>query len=237
MYNWAIGTHEFNITESPVARLRPKDLIGVREARERTLTDAELRSVWNAAGVMGYPYGSVFRMLILTGQRENEVARMRWSEVDEKKSLWVIPSSRMKGGRTHVIPLAPEALTLLKSLHRFGRGDHVFTTTAGEKPINGFSKAKQRIDKLSSVDGWRIHDLRRTMRTHLSALPVQDVVRELVIAHAQKGLHKVYDQHAYLNEKRDCLKLWEQSLMAIVEPSPTGIPNLAEEQAKRATAP
>jgi hypothetical protein len=71
--------------------------------------------------------------------------------------------------------------------------------------------------------GWKIHDLRRSMRTHLSALPVQDVVREAVIAHARPGLHKVYDQHSYEDEKRQCLELWERRLLAIVEPPPSNV--------------
>ena len=97
---------------------------------------------------------------------------------------------------------------------RFTAGGSVFSTTAGAKSINGFSKAKARVDRLSGVENWKIHDLRRTMRTHLSALPVQDLVRELVIAHAKPGLHKVYDQHAYQAEKRECLELWEAAIIS-----------------------
>jgi integrase len=104
--------------------------------------------------------------------------------------------------------------------------------------VNGFSKVKRRIDGLISgerirlgmqskesgngdgaIAGWVFHDLRRTMRTHLSALPVQDMVRELVIAHTKKGLHRVYDQHAYRDEKRECMTLWEAKLRSIVEPA------------------
>jgi Arm DNA-binding domain/Phage integrase central domain len=78
LFNWAVGTHEFGIQTSPVAQLKPKDLIGKREARDRTLRDDELRAVWNAAGVMHYPYGPLFKLLILTGQREREIADMCW---------------------------------------------------------------------------------------------------------------------------------------------------------------
>jgi integrase len=230
LFNWAIGTHQFGIHASPVERLSPKDLIGKREARERTLSDDELRAVWNTAGVIGYPYGYVFRLLILTGQREREVADMRWSEVDFDKKLWTIPAERMKGGRAHEVPLAPEALALIERLPRFSGGESVFTTTGGAKPVNGFSKAKTRMDKLSGVASWVIHDLRRTMRTHLSALPVQDLVRELVIAHARPGLHKVYDQYSFQDEKRRCLELWEARLLSIFDPPPTEIANLFEER-------
>jgi integrase len=222
LFNWAIAQHEFGIETSPVERLKPTDLIGKREARERTLTDAELRAVWEAADRMGYPYGPVFRLLIFTGQREREVADMTWSEVDLDRRLWTIPADRMKGGRAHEVPLSPAAVALLESLPRFTAGDFVFSTTAGAKSVNGFSKGKARIDRLSGVADWKIHDLRRTMRTHLSALPVQDLVRELVIAHAKPGLHKVYDKHTYEAEKRDCLERWEKRLLTIVEPPPAG---------------
>ena len=233
LFNWAIGTHQFGIDVSPVERLSPKDLIGKRESRERTLSDDELRAVWNAAAAMGYPYGHVFRLLILTGQREREVADMRWSEVDFDKKLWTIPADRMKGGRAHEVPLAAGALALLRELPRFASGECAFTTTEGAKPINGFSKAKARMDKLSGVADWVIHDLRRTMRTHLSALPVQDLVRELVIAHAKPGLHKVYDQHAYQDDKRSCLEFWAARLMPIVEPPSVEVADLAKERERR----
>jgi integrase len=82
--------------------------------------------------------------------------------------------------------------------------------------VNGFSKAKARADRLSGVADWKIHDLRRTMRTGLSALPVEDLVRELVIAHAKPGLHQVYDLHTYQDEKRRCLELWEHRLLSTV---------------------
>jgi integrase len=217
LFNWAIGTHQFGIQTSPVAQLKPKDLIGKREARERTLLNDELRAVWNATGDMGYPYGPLFRLLCLNGQREREVADLRWAEIDFVQRLWTVPAERMKGDRAHEVPLTPIAFDLLQSLPRWSLGDFVFSTTGGAKPVNGFSKAKARIDKLSGVTDWVIHDLRRTVRTHFSALPVQDLVRELVIAHAKPGLHKVYDQHAYQEEKRECLALWERRLLSIVK--------------------
>ncbi len=253
IYSWAIGTNEFSVNTSPCDRLRPADLIGKREARDRILTDVELLAVWHACGgpvtaahlkearrrdgarktgaPLGYPYGPLFRLMILTGQREREVADVQWSEVDFDNALWTIPASRMKGDRAHIVPLAPDALTLLKSLPRF-QGDFVFTTTGGTKSVNGFSKAKARLDAASGVSGYVLHDLRRTVRTHFSALPVQDLVREAVIAHARPGLHKVYDLHSYEAEKRQCLELWEQRLRGIVVPkAPAQVTDIEAERA------
>ncbi len=257
MYRWAIGTCEFGVTSSPLALLRPDDLIGRREVRNRVMSDDELRTIWQAgawtyseprkpqarlrvaadAPELGFPYGPLVRMLILTGQRKREVGDMTWSEIDFNKALWTIPAERMKGKRTQVVPLAPEALVLLKSLPRFSGGDYVFTTTMGAKPVNGFGKLKGRLDKLCGVQKWVFHDLRRTMRTHLSALPVQDLVRELVIAHAKPGLHRVYDLHAYEAEKRECLTLWEQRLRGILAPKPPAeVADLAEARSARLAA-
>jgi integrase len=233
LYSWAIGTNEFAVLSSPVASLRPTDLIGKREARDRVLADLELRAVWDAADGMGFPYGSLIRLLILTGQREREVADITWPEVDFDRALWTVPATRMKGAGAHEIPLAPEALALLRSLPRFTAGDHVFTTTAGSKAVNGFSKAKGRVDALSGVAGWKFHDLRRTMRTHLSALPIEDRVREQMIAHAQPGLHKVYDLHRYEAEKRRGFELWEQRLRGILNPALSDVTDIAAERDRR----
>lgn len=241
LFNWAIGTHEFGISASPVERLSPRDLIGKRDGRERILAEAELRLVWSATEAMGYPYGPLIRMLILTGQRLREVADMRWAEVDFDKRLWTVPAERMKGGRAHEVPLAPEAIALLGALPRFtGGGDFVFTTT-GVRPVNGFSKAKTRLDRLAAgtadkLAPWVFHDLRRTMRTQLSALPVEDLVRELVIAHARPGLHKVYDQHSYRDEKRRCLELWERRLEGILNPAPASVTDIRSVRDHRAAA-
>ena len=231
LYNWAIGTHEFGIAASPVERLKPKSLIGERLARERILSEVELAAVWNASKGEGYPFGTVLQLLIMTGQREREIADMSWTEVDIERRLLTIPAGRMKGGRAHEVPLAPMAVELLKALPRWS-GDFVFTTTCGQKSVGGFAKVKERIDKLSGVKGWVFHDLRRTMRTHLSALPVQDLVRELVIAHAKPGLHRVYDLHTFQDEKRHCLELWEKRLLSIVEPPPDNVADLRRVRAR-----
>ena len=224
LFSWAVAQHGYGLTESPAEKLKPKDMIGRKVLRQRVLTDTELRALWQAAGKLGYPYGEVFRMLTLTGQRKSEVAEARWREFDLDKKLWVIPAERMKGDAAHIVPLTDDVLALLEELPRFKKGDHVFSTTFGATPVNGFSKSKKRLDNAMAaeldgpVDPFVIHDIRRTMRTGLSALPIPDRVRELVIAHAQPGLHKVYDQHAYEQEKRHALELWAQRLRHIVSP-------------------
>jgi integrase len=235
LFNWAIARGVYGLRErSPCDRMKPKEVIGKKALRQRVLKNDELRAFWRATESAGYPYGPLFRMLALTGQRKSEVAGARWREFDVEKRLWVIPAERMKMDAAHVVPLTDEVLALLAQLPRFKQGDRLFSTTFGAKPVNGFSKAKELLDRRMLValrEGeehpdeielppFVIHDIRRTMRTGLSALPVPDMVRELVIAHARPGLHKVYDQYAYLDEKRHALELWAARLRSIVDPPP-----------------
>jgi len=244
LFNWAIGRGVYGIESSPCDRMKPKDVIGRKALRSRVLNDDELRALWRAADRMGYPFGPLYRLLMLTGQRKSEVSDARWPEFDLAKKLWTIPAERMKADAAHVVPLTDETIAILKSLPTFKKGEHLFSTTFGVKPVSGFSKAKARLDRtmlrtwraLGRVAGadrrgktfedWVIHDIRRTVRTGLSALPVPDLVRELVIAHAKAGMHKVYDQYAYLDEKRRALELWAQRLRGIVEPAPSNVVRL-----------
>jgi integrase len=185
-----------------IERRNPENLIGRREPWERILTDAEARAAWRGTDGLGFPYGPLIRMLILTGRRAREIADMTWTEVHFGKALLTGPARRMTNNRTHELVLARDAKAPLPSLPRLDGGDHVFSATSGLKAVNGFSKAKQRTDRLSGVSNWKYRDLRGSVRTHLSALPVQDNVRELVNAHAQKGPHKVHDRHSYRDETR-----------------------------------
>jgi integrase len=228
LFNWAIERGTYGLESSPCDRMHPSRLIGPKEPRTRILKDVELWALWEAAERMGYPFGSLVQVLMLTGQRRSEVAEARWSEIDLDRNLWSIPAARMKADAVHVVPLTPDVIAILEKLPRFHKGDYLFSTTMGARPVSGFSKTKQRLDKemlteLDNLEPWVIHDVRRTMRTGLSALPVPDLVRELVIGHGKPGLHKVYDQHAYIDEKRHALELWAARLRDIVTPSPPNV--------------
>jgi integrase len=153
--------------------VKPNEIIGAREARQRVLTDSEIRTLWKSTESLGYPALTFVRMLLLTGQRLREVAEAKWGEFDLDNGLWVIPPERMKGDAAHEVPLAPAAVELLKSLPRW-HSDFVFSTTSGLRPIAGFSAMKRRIDASmpEPIAPWRFHDLRSTMRTGLGALSV-----------------------------------------------------------------
>jgi integrase len=141
--------------------------------------------------------------------------------------VWVIPSERFKSERQNLVPLSDDACALLETLPRWPAGDLLFTTTQGKKPVGGFSKAKARLDALMAEqlgappEKFVVHDVRRTVRTRLSALRVPEVVAEMVMGHAPKGMASVYDQHHYEPEMREALEKWSGLLRTIVEPTPT----------------
>ena len=94
--------------------------------------------------------------------------------------------------------------------------------------------AKQRLDAISGVTGWVFHDLRRTVRTRISAIPAEEHVREALLAHGRRGIQAHYDQHKYRDEKRDLLERWEKVLLSIVDPPPSDVTDLDQVRAQRA---
>jgi integrase len=216
LFNWAVGRDL--MAASPCDRVKAAELHGAPEARDRVLGDDEIRQVWGAAQLTPYPYGPLVRLLILTGQRRDEIASLRWSEVDLDRALIVIGPERMKGKVGHSVPLSPAAVEILRSLPPFAGSDFVFSGQTGPRPFSGFSKAKARLDRtVGDIAPFTLHDLRRTVRTRLAELGITPFIGELVIGHTQKGVHAVYDLHRYEKEKREALLKWEARLFAIVE--------------------
>jgi integrase len=205
VFNYAVD--EEHIEHSPCDRVSARRLIGERGVRQRVLNDDELRKLWRASERIGYPYGLLWQLLLATGQRRSDVALACWSEFDFDKALWAIPPERFKSNSAHIVPLSDLAVSLLKSIPR--DGDRLFH-------VNGFGKAKKRLDRFMGMPPpFVIHDLRRTVRTRLSALTTYEVA-ELAIGHGKKGLQRVYDQHEYLDEMRAALTAWSERLSGIV---------------------
>ena len=197
--------------------------------RDRYLKPDEIKAVWQAWDAMGYPFGDVGKVLLTTAQRLNEVAQMKWAEIDRDNALWVIPGERTKSGREMEVPLSSLALEILDTLPRFANDGtaFMFTTTSGRRPVSGFSKMKARTDDLSDVTNWRLHDLRRTARTGLAEIGVPQIVAEKVLNHAERNLLvRTYDRHEYADEKRDALERWASRLREIIEPPPENVVKL-----------
>ncbi|HEV3158874.1 MAG TPA: integrase arm-type DNA-binding domain-containing protein, partial [Xanthobacteraceae bacterium] len=134
LYNWAIDQQVYaGLESSPCDRLKPAAIIGEKKLRNRILSDPELRGAWIAADRLGYAYGPLFKLLMLTGARKSEVAEARWSEFDLAKKLWTIPAERIKADAAHIVPLSDDAVALLESLPR-GDGDCLFSVNGGNSP-------------------------------------------------------------------------------------------------------
>jgi integrase len=215
LFRWAVGR---GILETnPMAHL-PKP--GSEVKRDRVLTDAELAQVFKTTIKLGYPFGPMFQLLILVGARRDEIAGLRWSEI--QGDTIILGRERTKAGEGHSIPLAPSVLDIVRELPRIGDSDFVFTTN-GRTPVSGYSKIKKRIDGLAKIPAWRGHDLRRTVATGLQRLGVNLQVIEAVLGHvagSRSGVVGVYQRHSFGDEKRTALEAWAREVERIVDGKP-----------------
>jgi integrase len=215
-FNWALDRGILDA--SPIVRIQAP---AKESPRDRTLSDDEIRAAWSAFEGLGDPFGPMFKLLLVTGQRRDEVARMSWTEIEG--DLWTIPRERAKSDRAHSVPLSPLAMEILEGLRRRQSGwtgEFVFSTRGGQKPVSGYSKARQRAGKLCDVADWTLHDLRRTAATGMAQLGISPEIIGRVLNHAPKGVTaQVYNRHTYLNEKRRAFGAWSQKIESIVRPS------------------
>jgi integrase len=241
MFNWAVENGESGLEHSPCDHLKAKSLIGAKRARVRILTDAEVRALWRWCERTAYPRGDLGKFLLLTGARHREAARAPWSEFDLTKAIWTISPERFKSDAPHVVPLTADALALLQSLPRYRGGTWVFSHDLGRSSAELDARTKAKIDArmlrtlkaMARMRGddpesvtlapWVVHDLRRTVRTHLAALRIPDHVAEMVLGHAKKGLQRVYDLHGYQAEIAEALERWATRLRSIVSPPPANV--------------
>jgi integrase len=215
MFNWAI---ERDLMEaSPCAQVKAPSQ---ETSRDRVLSDEELGLVLRAARKLEAPFCPYVQMLTLTLQRRNEVAGMRWCEINWEQKIWVLPASRTKNGNEHIVPLSSQALQILETLKetKVAGTEFVFTTT-GRSAVSGFSKVKKQIDRLIEAERgvqtapWRFHDLRRSGNSKMPRLGVELAVCEKVLNHVSgtfSGVVGIYQRHAFLDEKRNALEKWAQ---------------------------
>jgi integrase len=195
----------------------------VKEAsRDQILSDDELVAIWKAAGGLGFPYGPAIRLLMLLGQRRDEVGRMRWRHLDLEAASWTLPAEENKSGRLHVVPLPSLAVDILNETPRVGA--FVFWALKPEIAINGWGRVKRRLDAASGVENWRLHDLRRTVASGLARLGFEPFIVERVLNHATTAagpLAKVYQRYDYDKEKRRALDAWSRHVKGLLDP-PSG---------------
>ena len=206
--NWAVEREFLDV--SPAAAIRQRV---TEAARERTLTDSELRAIWHAADRLPDPGRALVKVLVLTGQRRDEVRCLPWNEVDLERAVWTLPAWRNKSKRDHEIPLSPAVLAVLGAWPQPGKP--VFTVN-GKVPFSAQKRLKAILDRESGVTGWRYHDLRRTVSTGLAALHVPQDTIDRVLNHAKGRLAGTYNRHQYLEEKRQALEAWSERVAIIV---------------------
>lgn len=234
--NWyATRDDEFN---SPIvkgmARTKTKERAG-----KRTLSDDEIRDVWAGIENVSEPacYGRYVKSLLVCATRRNESSRMHSSEIDG--DVWTIPAERYKTKLDHVIPLSAAAKALVGDRPEGTKANawFVFSTTDGEKPFSGFSKAKRDLDaaiaKIRTADGrdpmpsWRLHDLRRTARSLMSRAKVPTDHAERALGHVIGGVRETYDRYEYLEEKRAAFEALAGMVSVILAPATNNVFSIA----------
>jgi integrase len=216
LFSWAMA--EGLVEANPVVgTLRVEE-----HSRERVLDFDELRLIWNA--LPDSDFGSIMRLLALTGARANEIAGLRREELRDGAIL--LPGSRTKNGRGHLIPLSAPARAILTDhlQHKDEERRLVFGRRTG--PFSGWSKCKLALDQRiaetagRSLPHWTPHDLRRSFATHAAGIGIQPHIIEACLNHVsghKGGVAGVYNKATYEPEKRTALDRWAEHLLTVVE--------------------
>lgn len=234
LFRWAVSRGD--IERSPLEGLESP---ASAPSRDRVLSDDELRLAWIASGSLGYPFTALYRLLIGTGQRREEVAGLDWSELDRAAALWSLPAARAKNGIASNIPLSGLMVGQLDDVagaDKWPKRGLVLTTT-GKTAVSGFSRGKRRLDLAiaeqqrveAEAEGepptvrppspWRVHDFRRTFATGMQRLGVRFEVTEAVLNHvsgSKSGVAGVYQRHDWKDEKRTALDAWGAHVEGVV---------------------
>lgn len=222
LFRWAISRGD--IERSPMEGMETPPAV---KARDRWLSDEELGRVWNQAYKTHRCFGPIVRLLIVTGQRREEVASLSWEELDQSELMWTLPGHRAKNGEPNRIPLNTLAVTVLDGIagaEKWPRRGKIFPTSTGGG-FTAYHKGKEKIDRLVAKDGgepiafWRLHDLRRTLATGFQRLGVRFEVTEAVLNHvggSRAGVAGIYQRHDWKAEKREALDLWNDHVVSIL---------------------
>ena len=193
-------------------------------ARERTLTEPEIKIFWRAADEAPVPYNAIFQVLLLTGCRLNEVSGMCRSELSDG-GTWTIPSARTKNYRPHILALPSLAREIIMGV--LGDNEYVFAGAISGRAVSAFSEAKSALDKnMPGVAPWRLHDLRRTAATGMAELGIAPHIVEAVLNHvsgARAGVAGIYNRALYAEEKKTALVRWATHIAGLVADKPSNV--------------
>jgi len=202
-FNWAVR-HQY-VSGNPLAALKQPNR---SVTRERVLTEDELKTLLTYTRDNRDRFNDIVTLLILTGQRKNEIAQLQWSEIDGDQLI--LPPERTKNKRAHIIPLGEMASELLHSIE--GGETYVFGTPLSDVPFNGWSRAQRRLLKETGLDHFTLHDLRRTFATLHAKIGTPIHVTEKLLNHASgqiSGVAAVYNRHSYMKEMKEAVEAFE----------------------------
>jgi integrase len=231
---------------SPVVKQMKRDKRRSSErARTRILNDNEIRALWNACDQLtaeGNLFGGLVKLLLLTAQRREKVATMKWNDIVD--GVWAITSQPREKGNAGDLRLPPVALKIIESQPMIDDNPYVFAGSirgrrhgkrTGPAAFNSWSQRKQELDKKlpANMPHWTLHDLRRTARSLMARAGVTSEHAERVMGHAIAGVEGIYDRHAYFDEKADALNRLAHLVDAIINPPPPNVVSLPQERRKR----
>jgi integrase len=225
LFNWAV--EKGRLGASPMVGLKPPTK---EQSRDRWLNEQEIIWFWSACERLGYPFGRLFQMLLLSAQRRDEVGLMEWTEIDLGKRIWTVPGEKAKSARVHDVPLSDLAIEVLQSCPRLGR--HVFVGRGGVA-ATGFSYAKKALDAaMLEVSGgveippFILHDLRRSAASHMAKLNVPPHVVDRILDHTAgtiRGVAAIYNRFEYFPERQAALAAWGKRIGGLVSSSPDNV--------------
>jgi integrase len=220
IFNWHAGrADDFKV---PAFREMERRSNAKERARERVLTDAEIKAVWDHSTEGAFPL--LCRFLLLTTARRNEAAEMRFNEI--RDGAWTLPASRNKVKVDLPRPLSEPALAVIEALRRDDGSEYVFASADGRRPMSAFGRLKRKFDKDTGTSGWTLHDLRRTARTLMSRAGVDSDVAERALGHVIGGVRGVYDRHRYLAEMKRAYDALAALIERIVNPPSANVHKL-----------
>lgn len=192
-----------------------------RPKQKRILTDDELATVWHATfELKNKDFGEIVRLLILLGQRRNEIGELREAYYSDNTQLLIFPAEATKNGHSHALPVGTLAAEILsKRIRKERHTDLLFEGGTSGNPFSAWSKNKKALDKLSGVTGYTLHDIRRGLRTGMGRLGVRPDIAERVLNHisARSDVEDVYDLNLYLPEMRDAMERWQNHVSSLLE--------------------
>ncbi len=211
MYKWGMDVDL--VSSTPAAGVSAP---GRETTRTRILNEQEIASLWRAWTEMGWPYGYIFKLILLTAQRRSDIAGLRLEDIGFTTQVWTPATTKTFDSPPHELPLSPAALEILTSLPR-AQGSLVFPSPADRnRPVSGFSRAKERATRLSGVIDWRTQDLRRTAAVGMARLGVRPELLDQILnirTSPAPGLRGVYQLAGSGAEKRQAMNAWAQSVI------------------------